>query len=111
DIFMDNLFANNPLGQPILGSPENIRRFGRDDIRTYVGKEFSPDRVVVAIAGNFDLRRVEPHLRRVFENVQATGGESNPLLSPAAAYKSRNVDRKLEQAYFCVGTTGPSRRD
>jgi predicted Zn-dependent peptidase len=111
DVFMDNLFAGNPLGQPILGSPDNIRRFSRDDIRTYIGKEFSPDRVVISIAGNFDLRRVEPHLRRLFENVTAQNPAPNPVVSPAPAFKSQNIDRKLKQVHFCMGTTGPSRRD
>jgi predicted Zn-dependent peptidase len=109
DVFMDNLFAGNPLGQPILGSPENIRRFNREDLRQFIGKEFSPDRLVIAIAGNFDLRRVEPQLRRLFETLVGPGAVHNPLVSPVAAFKSSNIDRKLEQVHFCLGTTGPSR--
>ncbi len=109
DVFMDKLYAGNPLGQPILGSPENIQRFCREDLQNFVGKEFSPSRLVIAIAGNFDLRRVEPHLRRLFESVPAPDSEQNPLVPPAPAFQSHNIDRKLKQVHFCMGTTGPSR--
>jgi len=109
DVFMDNLFKGNPLGQPILGSPDNIKRFQRDDLQSYIGKEFAPERLVVAIAGNFDLRRVEPQLKRLFETLQPVAPVYNPLVSPAAAYHSSNIDRKLEQVHFCLGTTGPCR--
>ncbi len=109
DIFMDKLYAGNPLGQPILGSPENIQRFGREDLRNFVGKEFSPDRLVIAIAGNFDLRRVEPQLRRLFETIPSPASSQNPLVSPTPAFASHNIDRKLKQVHFCMGTTGPSR--
>lgn len=111
DVYMDNLFAGNPLGQPILGSPDNIKRFERDHISEFIRKEFSPDRLVIAIAGHFDLRRVEPQLRRLFETVAPADATPNPPVAPAAAFKSQNISRKLEQVHFCMGTTGPSRRD
>lgn len=109
DVFMDNLYAGNPLGQPILGSTDNIRRFDQGDLRRFASREFSPSRLVVAIAGNFDLRRVEPHLRRLFETLTDPQDQPNPVISSAPAFKSHNVDRKLEQAHFCLGTTGPAR--
>jgi len=109
DVFMENLYADNPLGKPILGSPENIQRFKRDDLQSFVSREFTPDRLVVAIAGNFDLRRIEPLLRRLFDSLPARALPSNPLVQPVAAFKSSNINRKLEQVHFCMGTLGPRR--
>lgn len=109
DVFMENLYADNPLGKPILGSPENIQRFNRDDLQSFVGREFTPDRLVVAIAGNFDLRRIEPQLRRLFDALPARALPYNPLVQPVAAFKSSNINRKLEQVHFCMGTLGPRR--
>jgi predicted Zn-dependent peptidase len=109
DHFMALLYADNPLGRPILGPPENIERFKRDDIRAYREREFAPDRMVVALAGNFDLRRVEPQLRRIFEPISPNGWERNPVTPPAPAYQSHNEDRDLEQVHFCMGTDAPKR--
>jgi predicted Zn-dependent peptidase len=109
DHFMALLYEGNPLGRPILGPPQNIERFQRDDILRFREREFAPDRIVIAIAGNFDLRRVEPQLRRIFEPVNPNGWERNPLTPPAPAYRSHNEERKLEQVHFCMGTDAPRR--
>lgn len=109
DIFMNGLYAENSLGRPILGPPENISQFSQNDIRRFINKEFAPDRIVIAIAGNFDLRRVEPQLRRIFEPIKPNGWERNRVIIPDPAYRSHNEDRKLEQVHFCMGTDAPAR--
>ncbi len=109
DHFMSLLYAENPIGRPILGPPDNITRFHQSDIREFESREFAPDRIVIAIAGNFDLRRVEPLLRRIFEPIHPNGWERNPVATPAPAFRTRNEDRKLEQVHFCMGTDAPNR--
>ncbi|MCX7020462.1 MAG: pitrilysin family protein [bacterium] len=109
DMFMNRLYADHPIGRPILGAPENILRFQRDDIQRFLGREFAPDRIVVAVAGNFDQRRVEPQIRRIFEPISPNGWERNPLTRPAPVYSSHNEDRQLEQVHFCIGTDAPER--
>jgi predicted Zn-dependent peptidase len=109
DLFMKYMYADNSLGRPILGTPENIHQFNQHDIRRFIGKEFAPDRVVVSIAGNFDMRRIEPQLRRIFEPIHPNGWERNIVLPPTPAYRSHNEDRKLEQVHFCMGTDAPNR--
>lgn len=109
DIFMDHFYAGNPLGRPILGPPENIRRFSRQDIRRFASREFAPDRIVIAIAGSFDPAAIEARLRRLFEPVSPNGHERNPVVAPSPAYRSHNVEKKLAQVHFCMGTDGPAR--
>ncbi|MGB9691465.1 MAG: M16 family metallopeptidase [Candidatus Sumerlaeaceae bacterium] len=109
DVYLDHLYADHALGRPILGTPDQVRRFTRDDIIRYLNREFAPDRVVVALAGNFDLRRIEPQLRRIFERLEPNGWERNPLEPPAPTFQSYNLDRDTEQVHFCMGTDGPPR--
>jgi predicted Zn-dependent peptidase len=109
DIFMDHLYSDHAIGRPILGPPHHIERFSGPDIRRYIGREFAPDRMVIAIAGNFDQRRVEPQLRRIFEPISPNGWERNPIVPPAPTFRSHNLDRRLEQVHFCMGTDGPTR--
>lgn len=110
DVFMDQLYEGNALGQPILGSTANIERFNREELCAYARRELSTDRMVVAIAGNFDLRRVEPQLRRLFGSIApTTPAAHNPVATPRPAYRSRNINRRLEQVYFCLGGDAPHR--
>lgn len=109
DHFMNRLYADHALGRPILGSPDRIAGFDHQQIDRFTHREFAPDRLVVSIAGNFDLRRVEPRLRRVFEPLTPNGWERNRLTPPTPAYLSFNEDRRLEQVHFCMGTDAPNR--
>lgn len=109
DHFLSALYSDHPLGRPIIGSPANINGFSQPDISRFLGREFAPDRLVISIAGNLDLRRVEPHLRRVFEPLSPNGWERNPVVSPTPTYKNLNDNRALEQVHFCMGTDGPTR--
>ncbi|AXA36472.1 peptidase, M16 family [Candidatus Sumerlaea chitinivorans] len=109
DVYLDHLYAEHSLGRPILGTPERVENFTQADILRYIAREFAPDRIVVAIAGNFDQRRIEPQLRRIFERLHPNGWERNPLVPPAPTYRSHNVDRMTEQVHFCMGTDGPPR--
>jgi len=110
DVYLDHLYAGHALGRPILGTPERVQSFGREEILRYLNREFAPDRIVVAIAGNFDLRRIELQLRRLFEPIEPNGWERNPIEPPAPAYHSFNIDRDTQQVHFCMGTDGPARR-
>jgi predicted Zn-dependent peptidase len=54
DYFDKALFPRHPLGFPIIGTEENLRRFRQDDLRTYVAYHYRSDRMVVAAAGTVD---------------------------------------------------------
>ncbi|MBX7245528.1 MAG: insulinase family protein [Candidatus Sumerlaeaceae bacterium] len=109
DTFLDNLFADHPLGRPVLGTPERITDFKQGDIKRYLNREFAPDRIIISIAGNFDMRRIEPQLRRILEPIEPNGWERNPVIHPTPSYRSHNEDRRLEQVHFCMGTDAPPR--
>lgn len=59
DLCMDLLsrafFKSAPLGQTILGSAENIKKLNRNDILHYMEKTYTPNNIVISIAGNFDI--------------------------------------------------------
>lgn len=109
DHFMSHLYADHALGRPILGPPDNIHNFTQSDIQRFAGKEFAPDRIVIAIAGSFDQRRIEPQLRRIFEPIHPNGCKRNPIIAPRPTFNSYNEDKHLEQVHFCMGTDSPSR--
>ena len=52
DYFDKNIYRNHPLGYPIIGREETISSFRASDLRRYVADHYTPDRMVVAAAGN-----------------------------------------------------------
>jgi predicted Zn-dependent peptidase len=80
DYFDKALFPRHPLGFPIIGTEENLRRFRQDDLRTYVAYHYRSDRMVVAAAGNVDHAKLVKLVERFFRGIP------------------------INQAHICLGT-------
>ncbi|MEG2116392.1 MAG: pitrilysin family protein, partial [Clostridia bacterium] len=59
DLCMDLLskayFKDKPLGQTILGTAENIKSITRQNVLDFMAKTYTPNNIVISIAGNFDI--------------------------------------------------------
>src|SRR6476620_10442296 len=52
EIFSANFWKEHPLGKPILGTPQSVKRFDQGMIRSYYSAVYSPSNLVVTAAGN-----------------------------------------------------------
>lgn len=109
DLFTHNLWRGNSLGRPILGSVDTLRSFRRSDLLKYRDREFGPERVVIALAGNFDPRAVERQFSELFDALSTNGTQPNRVATPSPTFSRRCEVRDLEQTHFCIGTLGPER--
>jgi len=110
DAFMEVAFSGQPIGRPILGRPETITAFDGGMIRAFMGREYTPDRMVLAAAGAVEHEAVVEAAGRHF---RAVPGLHPAAPFPAAAYTGgeRRLRRKLEQANLVVGLPGVSFKD
>src|SRR5690606_10742767 len=46
------IFKDHDLGRPILGFPDTVRAFSRDQLVSYIDSHYTPERTVLAVAGN-----------------------------------------------------------
>jgi len=51
DEFEDLIFDGHPLGRNILGTPENVRRFEREDIKRFMLQNYNTDQIVICSVG------------------------------------------------------------
>src|SRR5229473_2123293 len=52
EIFSSNFYKDHPLGKPILGTKETVRRFDRDMLYKYYSRIYSPANILITAAGN-----------------------------------------------------------
>ena len=64
--FARALWGESPLGRSILGTVENISSLSRRSIHGFYQKFYSPDRLVVSVAGNVDHAQVVKLVRKAF---------------------------------------------
>ncbi len=63
DICPDNLMGRmmwdaHPLALPVIGFPETIRTFQRDDLVGWYQRYYTPDNLVICVAGPVDVQQV-----------------------------------------------------
>jgi predicted Zn-dependent peptidase len=81
DLSRRELFAGNPLGNDVLGTPETIGAIDRETLIGYYRRHFHPGNVAISVAGNFDWDRLLEHLEALTEGWSA-GEARAPLTLP-----------------------------
>src|ERR1700720_52438 len=77
EIFTRGFWPGHPLGRPILGTPETVRRFSRESLRKRFAHWFAPDRLVLTAAGNVTHEQVLELVQREFGGLTAAGKVEN----------------------------------
>jgi len=103
EIFTQNFFKDHPLGNPILGTKETVRRFDQPSILSYYGSMFIPGNLIIAAAGSVKHEEFVALLRKQFETlpVGANGWHDTPPKTHSRIIL-RNK-KALEQVQICVG--------
>src|SRR5256714_2730470 len=52
EIFTQNFWKDHPLGKPILGTKETVKRFDREPVADFYAQRFSPGNVTICAAGH-----------------------------------------------------------
>jgi predicted Zn-dependent peptidase len=109
DWLQETAFPDQPMGRAILGPPERIRAYARDDFAGFVGAHYRPGRMILSAAGAVDHDAVMRLAEKLFGDMP-TGPV--PAEEPARyAGGERRVEKGLEQAHFALAFQGPGYRD
>ena len=105
DLFAAQIWANHPLGKPILGTRHLVESFGRDIIAAHFGEEYVPPRIVIAVAGNVTHERVVELFGRGFNGF--TREPAHRVSEPVRIIPGVNIVQKtLEQVHLVIGFPG-----
>jgi predicted Zn-dependent peptidase len=103
EIFSSNFWKDHPLGKPILGTRETVKRFHRDSVLEYYSAVYVPSNLIVTAAGNLTHERLVGLVRQHFENTAPgapLGPDSPPNTHARIALRNKKA---LEQVHVCLG--------
>ena len=103
EIFTQNFWKDHPLGKPILGTKETVKRFERQAVLDAYTHRFSPNNIILSAAGNLDHDRFVELVTKHFEDMKPM---ANGFHSSAPKIVSRIILRNkkaLEQVQLCIG--------
>ncbi|CAG9619663.1 M16 family metallopeptidase [Sutcliffiella rhizosphaerae] len=104
DVLARASFGNHPLGYPILGTEDSLSDFNGDTLRDYMKETYTPDNVVISVAGNIDDSFVK-EIEKLFGNYE-TGHTKKEYVKPV--FETGRIAKKktTEQAHLCIGYNG-----
>jgi len=110
DLFANAIWPNHPLGRPIIGTIDSIKKMQCSDLLAYCRDRYTANNTVVAIAGNIDHKNVIDQVSGHFCNITArsNGIESVPPVSEATVLMEQ---KDLEQLQICLGGPGLAQDD
>jgi predicted Zn-dependent peptidase len=103
EIFTQNFWKDHPLGKPILGTKETVKKFERQAVLDTYTHRFAPGNIIVAAAGHLDHNQFVDLVVKHFEHLKPA---QNGFHSPAPKIVPRIVLRNkkaLEQVQLCIG--------
>lgn len=104
DLLAKASFGNHPLGYPILGTEDHLKTFTPDTLRDYVKQHYTPENVVVSVAGNVEESFIS-EIENYFGNYQAEKTVSG-IIKPDFLANSIERHKETEQAHLCLGFEG-----
>ncbi|WP_031514442.1 M16 family metallopeptidase [Desulfofalx alkaliphila] len=105
DIFTNTIWHGHPLGRPIIGTTEIVSSFSRDDLLDFHHKHYTPEKMVISVAGNIKHEKVVEKLAPILSQLKAT---KTPRQSTPPQGVSNLVCRNkdTEQVHMVIGTPG-----
>lgn len=113
DVFLSAMFGTHPVGRPVIGSVESISSMSRSQLHSFHVRRYTPERMVVAVAGNVDHDRVVALVREYFGPKLVRGRKAVPPRKGTGRVPGRPslqiVNRDGEQTHLSMGVRTPGR--
>ncbi len=103
DDFESMIFRGQPLGNPILGTPDSVKSLSRNDLITFTGKKYVTNKMVFSYIGNMSPEKLKNICKVHLEGWEKTGKRKSKKLQ-VRTHRNRMVQpRRTIQAHYITG--------
>ncbi|HVT35164.1 MAG TPA: pitrilysin family protein, partial [Nevskiaceae bacterium] len=108
------LLGNSGYGRSYIGDETTLKQITLADLQRYYRQQLGGDRLIIAIAGDFNAAALAPQVERAFGGWRKA---ELPLQAPVAAQRQHGrrvllVDKPgATQSYFWIGNVGTTHND
>src|SRR5579863_313497 len=103
EIFSGNFWKDHPLGKPILGTRETVKRYDRRMVGDYYSAVYAPANLIITAAGHLTHEGLVALVREHFDSLppgQPLGPDQAPNTHARIALRHKKA---LEQVHLCLG--------
>jgi predicted Zn-dependent peptidase len=113
DLFLSALFGDHPIGRPVIGTAQSVSAMTRTQLHSFHVRRYTPERMVVAVAGNVDHDEVVALVREHFRPHLVRGRQPAPPRKTAGRLTGEPTlalaKRAAEQTHLSLGVRTPGR--
>ncbi|MCK5171174.1 MAG: insulinase family protein, partial [Bacteroidales bacterium] len=111
DEFEELIFKNQPLGNNILGSPKDLRRFTKKDIESFISKNYHTNEMVFCSVGDISFTKFKKLANKYFGQI-----EPNPRTNQRAQIdcyipETKTIKKKTHQTHCIIGNVAYNAHD
>lgn len=114
DYHAANLHGDHPYGKAVEGTEDSFERMSGPGIREFHAAYYGADRMILAVAGNFELSSMRAMVERQFSSLGAAR-RALPEIAKTTMATGRRVllvhKSDTPQTWFVIGNTGPAFAD
>ena len=105
DDFEELIFPDHPIGRNILGSPESVKGFTREQIYDFIGKNYNTDEMIFCSVGNIKFSLLKRYFEKFFSEIPSNFRKTKRI--QALDYQTVNKVVKMDtwQTHYLLGTT------
>jgi predicted Zn-dependent peptidase len=103
EIFTQNFWKDHPLGRPILGTRDTVKKFDRTPVFDFYSQRFSPGNMIITAAGYLNHEQFVEVVAKHFDSMKPMSNgfhSSPPKIVPKIILRNK---KSLEQVQICVG--------
>ena len=110
ELHLSYRWGQHPLGKPIIGTEESVTSFRRENIVTYMDRQYRAENVLLSVAGNVDPEAIKNVAESVLGKLKSGISDTQPS-RPSGTAAVHEIAKDTEQVHFCIGSDGISLYD
>lgn len=103
DDFDELIYPNHPLGGNILGTPETVESFSREDLQQFIAENYDTHRIVFASVSNLPFKQVVKVAEKYLRDVPLQHTSRHRRTPVDYVPRQTRVERPITQAQCALG--------
>ena len=103
DEFEELLYVGNPLGRNVLGNTKRLRAFNPGHLKSFIEKNYIPERMVISSVGNIPFKRLVRLFEIYFGGVGKRSSRDRAPFNHQYKPAMKTLNRKTHQAHCIIG--------
>ncbi len=104
DHFHAEIFGSHPLGLPILGTRDSLRKISRNDIISYLRKNYSTENTIISVCGSMNPQRFIDTACKYFSEIPSStySKENHSGLNLKSGF-NKSLEKDYQQVHCVIG--------